>query len=101
MTKKMECRTPHAGEWIRVSPAPEYRREVTLVHSDTGVYCLLPEYLVSALDEKRPGLVERSILFLACNRDDEFFLWPVKLPVPEAHFAYQAMHKWVCFPALQ
>ena len=101
MTEKMECRTPRAGEWIRVHPDPEYRNEVALVHSDTGVYCLVPPYLVSALDERRAGLVERSMLFLACNSDDEFFLWPVKLPVPEAHFAYRAMGEWICFPSLQ
>jgi hypothetical protein len=41
------------------------------------------------------------MLFLAQNSDEELFFWPVKLPVPEAHFAYRAMREWLCFPVLQ
>jgi hypothetical protein len=101
MTGKMKCRTPHAGEWLRVNPDPEYRSEAALVQADNGVYLLVTPHMASALEERRPGIIQRSMLFLACNRDDECFLWPVKLPVPEAHFAYRAMEEWLCFPTLQ
>jgi hypothetical protein len=99
---KMKCRTPRAGEWLRVHPDPEYRSKVALVRSDTSDdYCLVVPELAAQLDKRRPGLIEHSMLFLACNNDDDVFLWPVKLPVPEAHLAYRAMDQWVCFPLLQ
>jgi hypothetical protein len=41
------------------------------------------------------------MLFLARNMDNEYFLWPVKSPVREAHLAHRAMQEWVCFPLLQ
>ena len=103
MTKKIECRTPRAGEWIRVNPDPKYRSEVALVRSDTDdrAYCLVSPEIVSALEERRPGIIEYSVLFLTCNRDNEHFLWPVRQPVPEAHFVYRAMEEWICFSSLQ
>jgi hypothetical protein len=100
MTDKMTCRAPRAGEWVRVNPDPEYRRELPLLYRD-GDYYLVADHMVPELDKVRPGAIQHHMVFLACNRDNEGFLWPVKLPVPEAHLAYRAMREWVCFPSLQ
>jgi hypothetical protein len=96
----IECRTPRVGEWVRVRPEPDYRKEVVLIR-DEGEYCLVVPHMVPKLEKLAPGRIERSMLFLACNQEGVGFLWPVKLPVPEEHLAYRAMQEWVCFPLLQ
>jgi hypothetical protein len=119
------CRTPCAGEWVQVNPDPAYRREVTLV-IDKGIYYLIAPEFAQEFQDVQAGLaklnpdylrrfqqhqqqhvgrpvlqlqVQRSMLFLAANRDGEGFLWPVKLPVSEDHLAYRAMREWVCLPS--
>jgi hypothetical protein len=100
--EKLQCRTPHAGEWIRVHPGPEYRGEASLMRADDGTVLMLSDDMAQTLGRKHPDYgIERHLIFLTCNSDDVNFLWPVKLPVPEEHIAYRAMGEWVCFPLLQ
>jgi hypothetical protein len=93
---ELKCRTPHAGEWVRVNPDPAYRREVTLARNEEGEYHLIALELVPQLP---PGRVPRSMLFIAANQEGKAFLWPVELPMPEDHLAYRAMREWVRFPS--
>jgi len=95
----LKCRTPRAGEWVRVNPDPAYREEVTLARDKEGEYYLIvPELAVKVL-KLIPEPVERSMLFLAANQEGKAFLWPVKLPMSEDHLVYYAMREWVCFPS--
>jgi hypothetical protein len=116
-------RTPRAGEWVRVNP--DFRHELTLESDEKGELGLLRIYaeqeklqaelrakkltkrdfrakLRARLQAKltKPTHRVQSMVFLAANREGEAFLWPVKLPVPEDHLAYRAMHDWVHFPYL-
>jgi hypothetical protein len=96
----IECRTPRAGEWIRVNPDPDYQKEAVIIR-DAGEYYLIAPNMVTKMRELAHERVQDSMLFLAANAKGEGFLWPVSLPVPEEHLAYQAMREWVCFPSLQ
>jgi hypothetical protein len=101
MSEITEVRVPRAGEWIRVNPNPASRDEVTLTRDEQGQYYMVVPELVPDLMKLAPERIQRAMIFMAQNREGETFLWPVTLPVSEAHLAYRAMEEWVCFPLMQ
>ena len=102
MTDKLDVRDPHHGEWIMVNPDPAMCKEVMLArHADVadGAWHLVDPHFAETLDEQQKQHLQPALLFLACNQDHEFFLWPVKSPVTSEHVAYQAMDQWLCYQA--
>jgi len=74
------CRKPNRHEFIRVRPGADWRLE-------TGVFedrINRETYLVRReLWAELAGEVLPVCLFLAINRQNDVFLWPVKLPGPD------------------
>jgi hypothetical protein len=98
---KLDVRSPRAGEWFQVHPDPAYRKEVVLTPDDDGTLYLVADHMVPDLQKLAPERLRYVLMFTAQNREGETFLWPVTLPVPAEHLAYQAMEEWVRYPLLQ
>ena len=70
-------RKPHRQEWIRVHPDPAYRMPVFIlpVEAERADYIVAPAMLDAVGPEAR-----RMMLLTAMNRQQDVFLWPVRLP---------------------
>jgi hypothetical protein len=90
-------RAPRRGEFFRVDPRPQMRLEVILVRSpeDKELYLVAPN-MIQHIQLIAPERLERCMMFTGVNKDGDSFLWPVTLPVPADHPAYQAMDEWLC-----
>ena len=97
----VECRAPHHGEWFRVNPDSNYRKEVALTRDDDGKLYLIADHMIAQVKRLAPDRIEHCIVFTAQNKDGKIFLWPVNVPVPDDHPAWQAMHKWICLEGIQ
>ena len=76
----LPCRKPNRHEYVRVRPGEDWRLETAAledkIHRET--------YLVDrSLWPELAGEVYPVALFLAVNRQTDYFLWPVKLPGPD------------------
>jgi hypothetical protein len=95
-------RKPGKQDYVRVHPHPDYRANVALLElkDDREVYLLTP-----AVAQELPGEFFMATIFVAINRQNVLFLWPVKLPPPDgrqmewhrsaAQAAELAMAQWV------
>jgi len=98
---QIECRAPRNGEFFRVNPDPAQRGEHVLTRDpiDGTLYLVAPN-MVPEMEKLAPERLERCIIFIAQNQAGETFLWPVPLPVPIDHPAYQAMDEWIAIQGL-
>ena len=76
----MLCRKPHRHEFVRVRPGEEWRFETSVFEDKVN-----REVFIVARDlwPELVGEVYRVCLFLTINRQEDIFLWPVKLPGPD------------------
>jgi hypothetical protein len=88
------CREPRDGELVRVHPSPEMRREMSLVDVD-GVPHLVADNMIAEVERVAPGKLKKVMMFTAQNMEGEIFLWPVVMPVPSDHPAFQAIDHWM------
>ena len=72
---------PHKQDFIRVNPDPAYQGIFSLIDmkagNDKGYYLVTPEFAPQIPKEWNPYQ-----LFIAMNRQDVLFVWPVKLTKP-------------------
>jgi hypothetical protein len=93
-------RCPHGGELVWVNPDPVYRQYVVLFQFDAAGprYYVTPEVAESLPEEvRRP---REHTIFLVATKDGKWFQWPIRRPVPQEHFVYKAMGKWLRYPVL-
>ena len=93
----LDVRDPRGGEWIRVNPAPTARKELTVMRDDDGQIYAVAEHMIKSIAKEK---LQRTMAFMAQNKDGENFLWLVRSPVPENHLAFLAMKEWICYPTL-
>jgi hypothetical protein len=95
-TKFDGVRSPHTGEFVRVHPGEDRRRECLFLFDNEGVMHLVAKHMEKAVEEKtHPGFLLRAVLFHAQNKDGVNFLWPVPVPVPDDCIVFDAMKGWV------
>lgn len=99
--QRVPLRSPRHGEFFRVHSHPAWRSEVILTRDEKGELYFIEEALVPDLMRLAPERLERCTMFLAQNSDGQTFLWPVTMPVPDDHPAYQAMEEWICLQGMQ
>jgi hypothetical protein len=70
-------RKPHSQEWFRVHPREDYRLQTAIINlkSESESYLVHPTLLIPLWEEIQP-----VVLFFVVNRQQEFFIWPVRLP---------------------
>ena len=97
----LDVRGPRDGEFVRVNPDPDQRREEVLAFDDKGTSYLVADNMVEkVMAVAPPGKVRRVMIFVAQNSEGEFFLWPVDSPVPSDHPVYAAMHDWIAIESV-
>jgi hypothetical protein len=96
------ARRPSPQDFFRVHPLPEYRENFAMIDlmDDREDYLVRPEILPDLVGE-----VVYKTLFTAINRQGVVFLWPIRLPAPDARksewprsareAAEKAMGQWV------
>jgi hypothetical protein len=87
---------PRGGELIWVNLA--YPKPVVLTQiggEESHDFYVAPKVAKGLV---RPG--NEFMLFMVATKDRGSFLWPVRCPVPQEHFAYQAMDRWFRFPVM-
>lgn len=73
----VRCRKPNRQEFVRVRPGEDWRLE-TAMYEDKA---LREHYLVDpGMWSDMAGEIQPVCLFLAISRQNDLFLWPVKLP---------------------
>jgi hypothetical protein len=95
-------RKPNKQDFNRVHPAPEYRANLAIIdlREDREIYLVPPSIAINL-----PGEYAMMTVYTAINRQGVLFLWPVKLPAPDARpnewnrsaaeAANLAMRRWV------
>src|SRR6476660_8584354 len=73
-------RKPSPQDFVRVHPSPDYRDNFPIIELKDE----REEYIVtSALVPELTGEFVTKTLFLAINRQNTLFFWPVRLPSPD------------------
>jgi hypothetical protein len=97
---------PNPQEFVRVHPNPDYRVSFPMVEFDREHYLVASDVVSEMTGEWVP-----KILYLAINRQNVVFFWPVRLPGPDGkqydwwrsshEAAERAMSTWVRVKANQ
>ena len=102
LTTTVPAHRPGPQDFVRVHPSSEYRADFAMIDlkDDREDYLVRPEVAPDLAGE-----VVFKTIFTAINRQGVIFLWPVKLPAPDARktewprsereAAEKAMTQWV------
>jgi len=94
----LPVRWPLPGEWIKVNPDLDQQTEASLILGDDGEYILIDPSIAKEMKKRKHFKpLQDSVIFMACNGEGEFFLWPIPKPIEYDHPVYLAMENWVCF----
>ncbi len=105
---QVTARQPKKHEFIRVNGDEDYRLDVTLIElkeeTKGETYVVVPAYAPQLSDKVR-DMSFVATLYLAINRQRDYFIWRVKLPSADgrqnnwhtsaAEAAEAAMEKWI------
>jgi hypothetical protein len=70
-------RKPHSQEWVRTHPAPEYQMAVFILSVEAErTDCVVVPKMVDVVGPE----ARRVLLVTTLNRQQDCFLWPVRLP---------------------
>jgi hypothetical protein len=90
MMRIPRIRRPRGGEMVRVEVAYQ---DPVIMEPRGG------EEAFYVYVEPHPGEDEYK-LFAYVTEDGKGHFWPVRCPVPQEHFAFRAMGKWLRYPVM-